>query len=217
MLAFRVEDLGSKIGANWQVVGDASEVRAYQIEQKAVNDLDWRAASNYLLSNPNQERYSEKFDRSSLVDVSNPRIRVRAIGADGKAIAVSEPATLKTTCKSKESIAVIPCIESKFVEIEQVPKDVTLIRLTIDSTLLRWSYPEEPTAECGLYFLISGTIDSASIQQIVDGNVREHRFEGNPAKNWQLRIGAANRLGVGQSSAIVPFHSNAFRNGTILV
>lgn len=61
---------------------------------------------------------------------------------------------------------------------------------------MRWAFPSEP-AECGLYFIVSGTVDGAPIQQVLDGRSREHRFDNNPAEDWSLHIRAANRLGTG--------------------
>lgn len=72
----------------------------------------------------------------------------------------------------------------------------------MDSVVLKWFYPNELTDDCGLYFVISGTIDKAAIQQTVDGQSREHRFDGNLAKNWQLHVKAVNRLGQGSSSQV---------------
>jgi hypothetical protein len=47
------------------------------------------------------------------------------------------------------------------LEIETPPGDIVLSRTSPDSVILRWSYPSSGgmVAECGLYFVIGGTID----------------------------------------------------------
>uniref|UniRef100_A0A915DIS7 Fibronectin type-III domain-containing protein n=1 Tax=Ditylenchus dipsaci TaxID=166011 RepID=A0A915DIS7_9BILA len=157
---FQVEEMGSKAMVSWQVVGDPSTVRAYQVEQKSEADAQWRPASNYI---------------------SNKGVESQSHWTKGDSISVSQPAALKASCQ----------------KVSQVP--------------LTWSYPNEPTQECGLYFVISGTIDSVAIQQTVDGQSREHRFDSNPARNWRLQVGAVNRLGAGPVSALVPLQMDSKR------
>lgn len=81
---------------------------------------------------------------------------------------------------------------------------------------LRWNYPTEP-AECNLYFVVSGTVDGASIQQIVGGNNREHLLEALNSNSASLQISAANKLGVGPSSPTVNVsHQQVGRSGLFM-
>ncbi|KAI1721462.1 fibronectin type III domain-containing protein [Ditylenchus destructor] len=181
LTSVQVEEAGPKMVISWQVSGESNNVRAYQIEQKPERDGQWRPVGNYISNTPNKKQYKEEFDHSALID-SQVQLRVRAIGPRGDAL-----------------------------KITQTPSDVSIVRLSADSVVLRWSYPTEPTAACGLYFVISGTIDNTSVQQTVDGRAREHRFDRNPARNWNLKIGAANRLGAGPISAVAPFQADSVR------
>uniref|UniRef100_A0A914BWZ1 Fibronectin type-III domain-containing protein n=1 Tax=Acrobeloides nanus TaxID=290746 RepID=A0A914BWZ1_9BILA len=95
--------------------------------------------------------------------------------------------------------------------IRRAPTDVNLVRHSSDSVTLRWAYPSEPL-ECGLYFIISGTVDGAPIQQVVDGRSREHRFENNPALDWSLQIRAANRVGNGPQATAVRLNEGSNRD-----
>jgi hypothetical protein len=54
-----------------------------------------------------------------------------------------------------------------------------------------------------LYFVLSGTLDGASIQQIVGGQAREHELEVTDPNSADLQISAANNLGKGPSSPSV--------------
>lgn len=105
----------------------------------------------------------------------------------------------------------------KRLDIRRAPTDVNLVRHSSDSVTLRWAYPSEPL-ECGLYFIISGTVDGAPIQQVADGRSREHRFENNPALDWSLQIRAANRVGNGPQATAVRLNEGSNRgkqNSTI--
>lgn len=111
---------------------------------------------------------------------------------------------------------VISVIESivriiNFSEINSVPSDVHLVRISENTVLLRWKYPKDQD-KCGLYFVVSGTIDDSSIQQIIDGSQREIRFD-NSAVHWRLHIAAANELGTGPAS--VPVHLNSGHHGRL--
>lgn len=92
---------------------------------------------------------------------------------------------------------------------DTAPINVNLRRISFNEVLLRWSYPSQ-SRECGLYFVISGTMDDASIQLIVDGSLREYRIQ-NSATTITLEVAAASRLGVGPASA--PVHLNSGRQG----
>ena len=96
-----------------------------------------------------------------------------------------------------------------YLAIATTPTDVHLVRVSNKAVVLRWKYPAEGN-DCGLYFVISGTIDGTSLQQIVDGSQREARFD-NDAVHWTLRIAAANKLGTGPVSS--PVHLNSGRHG----
>lgn len=67
---------------------------------------------------------------------------------------------------------------------------------------LRWEFLTAP-AECSLYFVISGTVDDASIQQIVSGQSREHELDAVNTNSVNIQISAANKLGAGPSSSTV--------------
>jgi hypothetical protein len=87
-----------------------------------------------------------------------------------------------------------------FKEITNPPTHVSLSGATGEKkVILRWEYPTEP-AECSLYFVISGTVDGASIQQIVSGQSREHQLDVVDSNSASLQIGAANKLGTGPLS-----------------
>lgn len=101
-------------------------------------------------------------------------------------------------------------LKISFLAIRHPPSDVNLVRHNPESVSLRWTYPTEPQ-ECGLYFIIGGTIDGVPIQQVVDGRAREHRFENNPAIDWYLQIRAANRVGSGPLSAGVRLNGGGGR------
>lgn len=89
-----------KIVVSWQIAGDPAAVRAYQIEQKTKNDSIWHSASGYISNILGQQNYRQQFDHSALSS-SNSQLRVRAIGSDGQAIAVSSLVELNSECKSK--------------------------------------------------------------------------------------------------------------------
>ncbi|KAI6240848.1 hypothetical protein M3Y99_00392200 [Aphelenchoides fujianensis] len=167
----QVHDHGAQITITWTVQGDASAVRAYQVEQSAQKSNEWRPAGNYAPNTPGQSEAKHTIDRSVLVD-KQVNLRVRAIGADGNALAHSNVIELKGRLRD----------------------DVSLSPAGDRQLILRWSYPTSG-ADCSLYFVIGGTVDGASIQQIVNGQAREQRLDVADPNSANLQVSAANKLG----------------------
>jgi hypothetical protein len=143
------------------VFGDQSNVRAYQAEQKTPAESEWRPASNYVAVNRDQQEYNVEVSSIG----SEAEMRIRAIGPDGNSLSVSDTVKVNRPCKGKSLITLSISDISTYVNSEIVtpPTDVTLTRISADSVLMQWSYPNENVAECGLYFVISGTVDRSSL------------------------------------------------------
>ncbi|KAI6201513.1 hypothetical protein M3Y96_00850200 [Aphelenchoides besseyi] len=190
----QVQDQESEIRVTWTVTGDAGAVRAYQVEQNADKTENWRPAGSYAPNTPGQNNFKHTIDRSVLI-AQQLNLRVRAIGADGNALAYSNVVELKGNCE----------------KIKNSPEQVTLTNSNERQVILRWSFPSQP-ADCSLYFVISGTIDGASIQQIVNGQSREQKLDVIDPNSASLQISAANKLGVGPVSTTTSLQGSSGLN-----
>jgi hypothetical protein len=87
-----------------------------------------------------------------------------------------------------------------FKEIDSAPTQLALHIVSQKRLSIRWDFPAQP-AQCSLYFILSGTLDGASIQQIVGGQAREHELDVVDPNSANLQISAANKLGTGPASS----------------
>ncbi|KAL3115899.1 hypothetical protein niasHT_007199 [Heterodera trifolii] len=172
--------------ANGQSVGD---VRAYQVEVRGGPEQAWRPASGYIAGgDPAKKEFRAEVDAALLAgDVD---LRVRAVGADGKPIGLSERVPAGSPCKI----------------LSRAPSDVSLVRIGTSSLLLRWHFPSHTSSaidQCSLHFLVGGILDGVTFQRTVDGRSRELRLDTAGGRDAALSVHAVNRLGAGPASVPV--------------
>ena len=92
---------GASITIAWRVDGDSSGVRAFGVEAEGA-DGAWTQVGNYVPLIDGQSAYQVDIERASL-STPNAKLRVRAIGADGQAIAHSKTLQLRDGCQGEWS------------------------------------------------------------------------------------------------------------------
>uniref|UniRef100_A0AC34QKY1 Fibronectin type-III domain-containing protein n=1 Tax=Panagrolaimus sp. JU765 TaxID=591449 RepID=A0AC34QKY1_9BILA len=188
-----IEEVGSHLVVRYTVEGKQSIVRAFQVEQRTEDSRTWHKIGKLIPVDTTRLHYHEKINRESVH--GNGEIRVVAIGSEGHVVAHSHSRNIELLCESVSS----------------APTDVNLLRLSDKKVILRWNYPNEENS-CGLYFIVSGTVDGSSIQHLIGGSHRELEFD-NEAIHWTLNIAAANKLGSGPVSYPVHLNSGRHANG----
>jgi hypothetical protein len=170
------------------------------VEVRGGPEQPWRPASGYIAPAADG-RFRAEVDSALLA--GQAEIRLRAVGADGKPVGLSQPLEAGSPCERGPTKLLnfhmsYLCTSA----LSQPPREVSLIRLE-NWLLLRWSFPQprQPSAidECQLHFLVGGLLDGAALQRTVDGRARELRLESSSGQA-RLSVHAVNRLGAGPAS-----------------
>uniref|UniRef100_A0A914HBE2 Fibronectin type-III domain-containing protein n=1 Tax=Globodera rostochiensis TaxID=31243 RepID=A0A914HBE2_GLORO len=187
----RVEPMdGPKSVVRWKAIGQSlGDVRAYQVEVRGGPEQAWRPASGYIPGgDPVKKEFRTEVDAALLAgDVD---LRVRAVGADGKSIGVSERIQAGSPCRV----------------LSRAPTEVSLVRHGVSTLALRWHFPADASGvvdQCQLHFLVGGILDGSTFQRTVDGRARELRLETAGGRAAAFSVHAINRLGAGPASVPV--------------